>query len=181
MRGYHVYKDIWTAVVGEEFPCKRETGNTFDPFAVAVMRGDTIVISHIPRKISSIWSLFLRRDWEGHSALKPHQSSCTETLLAPHTVAACAIQIFAAFIFEHGANIQNIQKSAPFKNFLLYSINIVAHHANLSQPRTATERSYCAHQPEYTLPCPLEVYQKPLKFGYLHIMETQQWSLWCLL
>ena len=39
VRGYHVYQDIWTAVVGEEFPCKREAGNTFD--AVAVMRGDT--------------------------------------------------------------------------------------------------------------------------------------------
>ena len=39
VRGYHVYKDIWTAVV--EFPCKRETGNTFDPFVGAVMRGDT--------------------------------------------------------------------------------------------------------------------------------------------
>ena len=39
MRGYHVFKDIWTAVVGEEFPCKRETGDTFDPFAMAVMRG----------------------------------------------------------------------------------------------------------------------------------------------
>lgn len=62
MRGYHVYKGIWTAVVGEEFPCKRETGNTFDPFAVAVMRGPTTVIGHVPRKISSICSLFLRRE-----------------------------------------------------------------------------------------------------------------------
>ena len=26
-RGYHVYKDIWDAVVGEEFPCKHEDGN----------------------------------------------------------------------------------------------------------------------------------------------------------
>ena len=24
MRGYHIYKDIWAAVVGEEFPCKLE-------------------------------------------------------------------------------------------------------------------------------------------------------------
>ena len=24
VRGYHIYKDIWAAVVGEEFPCKRE-------------------------------------------------------------------------------------------------------------------------------------------------------------
>ncbi len=24
VRGYHAYKDIWTAVVGEELPCQRE-------------------------------------------------------------------------------------------------------------------------------------------------------------
>ena len=32
VRGYHVYQDIWTAVVSEEFPCKREADNTFDLF-----------------------------------------------------------------------------------------------------------------------------------------------------
>ena len=53
VRGYHVYKDIWTAVVGEEFQCRREDGNRFDPFAMAVMRGGT-VIGHVPRKISSV-------------------------------------------------------------------------------------------------------------------------------
>ena len=61
VRGYHVYKHIWTAVVGEEFPCRREVGNTFDPFAVAVMRDDT-VIGHVPRRISSICAMFLRRE-----------------------------------------------------------------------------------------------------------------------
>jgi len=53
------YKDVWSAVIDEEFPCKREDGNRFDPFAVAVFNGD-IVIGHIPRKISSIWSLYIR-------------------------------------------------------------------------------------------------------------------------
>ena len=63
VRGYHVYQDIWTAVIGEEFPCKREAGNTFDPFAVAVTRGDTnIVIGHVPRRISTVCSLFLRKE-----------------------------------------------------------------------------------------------------------------------
>ena len=60
MRGYHVYKDIWTAVIDKEFPCKREYGNRVDPFAVAVRRGDD-VIGHVRRKISSICSLYLCR------------------------------------------------------------------------------------------------------------------------
>ncbi len=66
MRGYHVYKDVWTAAIGEVFPCNRENGNLPDPFAVAVMRPATTVhhsaiIGHIPRKISVTCSLFLRR------------------------------------------------------------------------------------------------------------------------
>ena len=59
VRGYHVYKDIWTAGV-EEFQCWREGRNQFDPFAVAVMRGRT-VIGCVPRKIPSVCSLFLHR------------------------------------------------------------------------------------------------------------------------
>ena len=43
VRGYHVYKDIWTAVIDGEFPCKREDGNKVDPFAVAVRRGDDVI------------------------------------------------------------------------------------------------------------------------------------------
>jgi len=39
VRGYHIYKDVWSAVV-EEFPCKREDGKRFDPFTVAVCNGD---------------------------------------------------------------------------------------------------------------------------------------------
>ena len=63
--------------------------------------------------------------WEGHSALKPPQSNCTETLLAPQTAlraAARAVQIFAVFIFEYGASIRNIRKFAPFENFPLYGM-----------------------------------------------------------
>ena len=60
VRGYHAYKDIWAAVHGEELPCERETGNRVDAFAVAVMKDGTVV-GHVPKKISSICSLYLRR------------------------------------------------------------------------------------------------------------------------
>ncbi len=43
VRGYHTYKDIWTAVVGEELPCQREMANPRDPFAVAVLKDEAIV------------------------------------------------------------------------------------------------------------------------------------------
>jgi len=61
VRGYHIYEDVWSAVI----LCKREDGNRFDPFAVAVCNGD-IVIGHVPTKISSICSRYIRRGGEIH-------------------------------------------------------------------------------------------------------------------
>ena len=43
VRGYHIYKDVWSAVIDEEFPCKQEDGNRFDPFAVAVCNGNIVI------------------------------------------------------------------------------------------------------------------------------------------
>ena len=64
VKGYHVYQDIWTTVVGEKlFPCKREAGNAFDPFAVAVMRGTTVLSSVISREGSHPFApSFLRKE-----------------------------------------------------------------------------------------------------------------------
>ena len=36
--GYHVYKEIWCAAVGEKLSCIREVENYRNPFAVAVVR-----------------------------------------------------------------------------------------------------------------------------------------------
>ena len=52
IRGYHISH-------GETFDCVRETGNTFDLFAVAVIR-DGEIIGHVPKLISAAASLFLR-------------------------------------------------------------------------------------------------------------------------
>ena len=36
IRGYHEYKDVWVAVVGEELLCTREPSNREDQFVVAI-------------------------------------------------------------------------------------------------------------------------------------------------
>ena len=59
IRGHHVYKEIWTPTLGEMLSCRRETDNFHDWFAVAVMKG-TDLVGHMPKKISTICSLFLR-------------------------------------------------------------------------------------------------------------------------
>ena len=55
VRGYHVYKDTWATVVGEELPCQREDGNRADSFAVAMVRGEAIV-SHVPNSLLSFYA-----------------------------------------------------------------------------------------------------------------------------
>jgi len=37
VRGYHIYKVIWDANVGEELPCRRGLDNHQDSFAIAVL------------------------------------------------------------------------------------------------------------------------------------------------
>ena len=60
IRGYHVYKEIWLATLGEVLTCRRKTDNCHDRFAVSVLKG-TDTVGHVPKKISSICSLFLWR------------------------------------------------------------------------------------------------------------------------
>ena len=60
VRGYHVYQDEWDAVIGEVLQCRRETGNRHDPYAVATL-SDGRVVGHVPRKISPVCSIFIRR------------------------------------------------------------------------------------------------------------------------
>ena len=38
--GYHVYSEIWEAVLGETLSCRREPTNVSDHYAVAVLKDD---------------------------------------------------------------------------------------------------------------------------------------------
>ena len=60
VRGYYVYKEHWEAAVGDELECQQERRNGADAYAVAVVHEGTVV-GHVPRRISRICSLFIRR------------------------------------------------------------------------------------------------------------------------
>ena len=60
IRGYHVYRAIWSAALGEILQRERELDNVYDRYAVYVMRQGTI-IGHIPQRIFRVCSVFLRR------------------------------------------------------------------------------------------------------------------------
>ena len=63
IRGYHVYKDIWDPGLGESVRCEREDRNPQDPYAVGLKKDDShdTTVGHVPRTISCICMLFLRR------------------------------------------------------------------------------------------------------------------------
>ena len=47
IRGYHIFRTIWDAVIGERLQCVQEVGNVEDRYAMAVRRDDSVV-GHIP-------------------------------------------------------------------------------------------------------------------------------------
>ena len=49
VRGYHVYKDIWAAAVGEELECIQERDNPRDAYAIAVVK-HRATVGHLLRK-----------------------------------------------------------------------------------------------------------------------------------
>jgi len=56
-----VYQDRWLPLRGKTLTCQHEGGNVYDPFAVMVGKSG-VIVGHVPRRISSMYSLFLRSD-----------------------------------------------------------------------------------------------------------------------
>ena len=64
VRGYHDYQSIWDNPLADgDLLCEQEMGNSHDLQAVAIktIDGTLQVVRCVPRRISSICSIFLRR------------------------------------------------------------------------------------------------------------------------
>ena len=75
IRGYHVYKDIWSPYMHEQLRTTQELGNSEDQHAVAVIKdnGSSLsstssysndIIGHVPKEISRTCWFFLQHDGE---------------------------------------------------------------------------------------------------------------------
>ena len=64
VRGYHVYKDVWSATLGETLLCVAEVGNVHDPYAVAIVHPSPAshTVGHVPRSMSAACHFFIRRN-----------------------------------------------------------------------------------------------------------------------
>lgn len=59
IRGHHVYKRVWTPVIGQELQVQAERGNAHDLHAVCTLHAG-VVVGHMPREIAITASYFLQ-------------------------------------------------------------------------------------------------------------------------
>ena len=61
VRGYHIYKDIWSPSKGEVLQLQREPSNPEDKFAVTICL-DGQIVGRVPAELARTFSLFLARE-----------------------------------------------------------------------------------------------------------------------
>ena len=57
--GHHIYKNVWTLSIGESLSLALESGNSYDRFAVSLVK-DERVVGHMPREVSRIFFYFMQ-------------------------------------------------------------------------------------------------------------------------
>ena len=83
-----MYGRVWDAVIGEHLTCRREPTNESDRYAVTVLK-DGNVIGHLPRKVSRVCSLFLRRGGTISCEVTGTQSNCHCNWITLETTHVC--------------------------------------------------------------------------------------------
>jgi len=58
VRGYHIYQNIWIAIIGEILSGEKEPQNTVDPYAAATLSTGAVV-GHVPQEFSCVFSTSL--------------------------------------------------------------------------------------------------------------------------
>ena len=108
---------------------RREAGNTFDPFAVAVMRGTTVV-GHVLRRISSICSLFLRKEGSITCQVTGHRQFSGEgprlAIVDMVHVVSCVVllwQFFLLSVWSLRKNSRQSKKTITFEVCFHYLCN----------------------------------------------------------
>ena len=86
VRGSHVYQSAWTSTVAESrftAPDKREEALSYDEFAIGVYKDEkcSLLVGHLPIKISSLSYHFLKKSSENKIIVKIMGKRETETAL----------------------------------------------------------------------------------------------------
>ena len=90
MRGNHIYKRVWTPMLGEKLQIEIEEDNRNDARAVAVQKRE-MVVGHLPRETAKVVWYFLRRGGSGWCEITGRRKKgiglevpCVHTFSGPH-------------------------------------------------------------------------------------------------
>ncbi len=72
VRGHHIFKAVWTPVVGEDLPLQQEPDNSYDSFAVAIIKEDAVV-GRVPRELSYSFWTFMQMGGEISCSVTGHR------------------------------------------------------------------------------------------------------------
>jgi len=73
IRGYHVYKKVWAATVGEAFVCEREPQNLSDRYAVAVKKRRNCHRTFTSKAVACVFAVFATRKYTVASVIVKHK------------------------------------------------------------------------------------------------------------
>ena len=54
IRGYRVYRRIWSATIGEKLVCKREISNVVERYAVSVLKHGQLLVIFLRMKVTQM-------------------------------------------------------------------------------------------------------------------------------
>ena len=103
--GHYHYRYIWTPRIGEELIGKHEPNNSYDKFAIAILKDDTIV-GHVPREISSQFAELLESEGMVNVKVKANPVKTKRNgIRVPCTYIVSGKRIFVVNIMNNIANI----------------------------------------------------------------------------
>ena len=106
IRGYHVYKDLWNPLLRDQLHCQRERSNDKDRYAIAVV-DDGVAVGHLPRKISLVCSLFIKRGGTIVCEVICAKLYVRSRFFFSLTNNFCTEMILERFIFVHSIAVRN--------------------------------------------------------------------------
>lgn len=77
VRGYHVYKDVWSPELGHKLECQHEPMNVHDSHAMGVYYNKKLV-GHLPKDISTYFHFFTIHSGEVRGEVTGPRRYCKE-------------------------------------------------------------------------------------------------------
>ena len=80
VRGHHIYKRVWSPIIGEVLELLREEESEHDRFAVYLLKPGAVTVGHVPRELScKIWH-FLWHGWVAGASVRALSISISSSL-----------------------------------------------------------------------------------------------------